>query len=61
MLTDADKGKRATMFHKMEDLMEDEGGFVFICFEPNVAIHDSDLIPVILADGHPDPTRFAAT
>ena len=38
--------------------METSGGFVFICCEPLVAIHDSTLIPVILADGHPDPTQF---
>lgn len=38
--------------------METSGGFVFICCEPLVAIHDSNLIPVILADGHPDPIQF---
>lgn len=30
-----------------------------ICFAPFVAIHGSDLQPVILADGHPDPVEFA--
>ena len=57
-LTEQDDAARATMFHRMEDIMETSGGFVFICFEPLVAIHDSNLIPVILADGHPDPTQF---
>ena len=57
-LTEQEDTARATMFHRMEDLMELSGGFVFICFEPLVAIHDSNLIPVILADGHPDPTQF---
>jgi peptide/nickel transport system substrate-binding protein len=42
----------------MEDMMEDSGGFIFICFEPFLAIHDDNLKPVILADGHPDPTQF---
>ena len=57
-LTEQDDAARAVMFHRMEDLMEESGGFVFICFEPLVALHDSTLIPVILADGHPDPTQF---
>lgn len=38
-------------------LMEASGGFIFICFEPLVALHDANLIPVILADGHPDPAQ----
>jgi peptide/nickel transport system substrate-binding protein len=42
----------------MEDLMEDSGGFIFVCFEPFLAIYRSDIKPVILADGHPDPTQF---
>jgi peptide/nickel transport system substrate-binding protein len=42
----------------MEDLMEESGGFVFIAFEPYIAIHDSNLSPFVLSDGHPDPTRF---
>jgi peptide/nickel transport system substrate-binding protein len=49
------------MFNRMEDLMEDSGGFIFICFEPFMAIHDANLVPVILPDGHPDPTRFSLT
>lgn len=61
VLVEQDDGKRAEMFHKMEDLMEESGGFVFICFEPYLAIHDANLTPVILPDGHPDPTRFTAT
>ncbi len=56
---ETDDAKRTQMFNRMEDLMEDSGGFIFIAFEPYIAIHDSDLNPVILADGHPDPTRFS--
>lgn len=56
---ETDPDKRRAMFNRMEDLMEESGGFIFICFEPYVALHDSNLKPVILADGHPDPTRFA--
>ena len=55
---EADPAKRTGMFNRMEDLMEESGGFVFICFEPYIAIHDASLAPTILADGHPDPTRF---
>ena len=55
---EADPAKRTAMFNRMEDLMEESGGFVFICFEPYIAIHDASLAPTILADGHPDPTRF---
>lgn len=55
---EADPDMRRTMFNRMEDLMEMSGGFVFICFEPYVALHDADIAPMILADGHPDPARF---
>lgn len=57
-MTEQDPEKRRSMFHRMEDLIEEPGGFVFICFEPDLARHDADLVPVILADGHPDPVAF---
>jgi len=57
-LTELDTAKRTSMFNQMEDLMEDSGGFIFIAFEPYLAIHHADLKPVILADGHPDPAQF---
>lgn len=60
-LVETDDAKRAGMFHRMEDLMEESGGFIFICFKPYVAIHDDNLKPVILPDGHPDPTRFTSS
>ncbi|MCZ4353564.1 ABC transporter substrate-binding protein [Roseovarius aestuarii] len=53
-----DTEKRKAMFHRMEDLMEESGGFIFIAFEPYIAIHDENLRPSILADGHPDPVMF---
>jgi peptide/nickel transport system substrate-binding protein len=55
---ETDEARRTEMFHRMEDLMEESGGFVFIAFEPYLAIHDAGLVPTILSDGHPDPTRF---
>lgn len=60
-LVETDDAKRTAMFHRMEDLMEESGGFIFICFKPYVAIHDDNLKPVILPDGHPDPTRFTSS
>ncbi|MBI1220020.1 MAG: peptide ABC transporter substrate-binding protein [Rhodobacteraceae bacterium] len=60
-LAEQDEAKRTEMFHHMEDLMEQSGAFIFICFEPYLAIGNANLTPVILADGHPDPTRFTAT
>ena len=57
-LSEADNGKRKEMYNHMEDLMEDSGGFIFICHEPYVAIHRTSLSPDIKADGHPDPVLF---
>lgn len=56
--TEQDAGKRRALFNRMVDFMEESGGFIFICFEPYLAIHDTDLVPVILADGHADPVAF---
>ncbi len=55
---EVDEAKRVAMFNRMEELMELSGGFVFIAFEPYVAIHDTNLAPLILADGHPNPAMF---
>jgi peptide/nickel transport system substrate-binding protein len=60
-LVETGPDKRRAMFNTMEDLMEASGGFIFIGFAPYVALTDSNLTPMILADGHPDPTRFALT
>lgn len=57
-VVEQDDAKRRQIFNRMEDLMEESGCFVFICFEPYLAIHDDNLKPVILADGHPNPTMF---
>ncbi|WP_373356329.1 ABC transporter substrate-binding protein [Pseudoroseicyclus sp. CXY001] len=58
-LVELDPEARKGMFNRMEDLMEESGSFIFIAFSPYLAIHDADISPVILADGHPDPVRFA--
>ena len=53
-LVEQDDVKRREIFNRMEE----SGGFIFVCFEPFLAIHRSNLKPVILADGHPDPVQF---
>ncbi len=55
---ETDVAKRKEICNRMEDLMEESGGFIFVCFEPFVAIHDDNLKPVILADGYLDPVMF---
>lgn len=57
-LSEADQAKRKTMYNRMEDLMEESGGFIFICHEPFVAIHKNTFEPEILADGYPNPVGF---
>lgn len=55
---ETDVAKRAALCNRMENLMEQSGGFIFICFEPFIALHDSNLKPVILSDAYPDPVMF---
>ncbi len=57
-LVEQDDDKRKATVNRMEDLMEESGCFIFICFEPYLAIHDANIKPVILADGHPNPAMF---
>jgi peptide/nickel transport system substrate-binding protein len=57
-LSESDQVKRKEMYNRMEDLMEESGGFIFICHEPFVAIHKNTFEPEILADGYPNPVGF---
>ena len=57
-LSERDVAKRTTIFNQMETLMEASGCFIFICFEPLTAIYRDTIVPVIIADGHPDPALF---
>ncbi|WP_119270913.1 ABC transporter substrate-binding protein [Taklimakanibacter deserti] len=57
-LSEGDQAKRKTMYNRMEDLMEESGGFIFVCHEPFVAIHKTTFEPEILADGYPNPVGF---
>jgi peptide/nickel transport system substrate-binding protein len=58
LVSETDDAKRVALSNRMEDLMEESGGFVFICHEPLVLIHRSNLKPVIYPDGHPNPVLF---
>lgn len=58
LVTETDEGKRIALSHRMEDLMEESGGFVFICHQPLVVIHKDSFVPVIYPDGHPNPVLF---
>ena len=58
LVAESDQAKRVALSNRMEDLMEQSGGFVFICHQPLVVIHKSDFEPVIYPDGNPNPVLF---
>lgn len=58
LVAESDEAKRIALSNRMEDLMEQSGGFVFICHQPLVAIHKTAFDPVIYPDGHPNPVLF---
>lgn len=57
-MAETDTAKRDTIYRKMQDLMEESGGFVFITHETFAAVARG-IKPMILADGYLDVTRFA--
>ncbi|MDR6756851.1 peptide/nickel transport system substrate-binding protein [Mycoplana sp. BE70] len=58
-MAETDQEKRGAIYRKMQDLMEESGGFVFITHETFAAVARDGLKPCILADGYLDVTRFA--
>lgn len=56
---EADAEKRGAIYRKMQDLMEESGGFVFLTHETFAAVTRGGLKPCILADGYLDIPRFA--
>jgi len=58
-MAETDQDKRAAIYRKMQDLMEQSGGFVFITHETFAAVVREGLKPSIMADGYLDMTRFA--
>lgn len=59
-LSEQDEAKRKAMYNRMEDLMEESGGFAFICHEPFVAVTKATVEPDIQIDGHVSPPGFKA-
>ncbi|MGF7159636.1 peptide/nickel transport system substrate-binding protein [Rhodoligotrophos appendicifer] len=49
-LVEQDQAKRAEIYKKMQDLMEESGAFIFITHEPLVAVYRDFFEPVVLAD-----------
>ena len=58
-MAETDQEKRGVIYRRMQDLMEESGGFVFITHETFAAVAREGLSPCILADGYLDMTRFA--
>ena len=58
LVAEPDEGKRVALSQRMEDLMEESGGFVFLCHQPLVVIHRAGFQPVIYPDGWPNPVLF---
>lgn len=58
LVAEMDQQKRIALSNRMEDLMEESGGFLFICHQPLCAIHRANFEPVIYPDGHPNPVLF---
>lgn len=58
LVAEMDEAKRVALSNQMEDMMEQSGCFVFICHQPLVAVHRTNLEPVIYPDGHPNPVLF---
>ena len=57
-MAETDSAKRDAIYKRMQDLMEESGGFVFLTHETFAAVARNGLEPVILADGYLDVTRF---
>jgi peptide/nickel transport system substrate-binding protein len=58
LVKETDEEKRVALANRMEDLMEESGGFVFLCHEPLVVVHRTGMQPLIYPDGHPNPVFF---
>lgn len=57
-MAEPDQAKRNTMYQKMQDLMEQSGGFVFLTHETFAAVARQGVKPFLLADGYMDIPRF---
>ncbi len=57
-MKETDKTKRGEIYRKMQDIMEQSGGFIFLTHETFAAVARNGLKPCIMADGYLDVTRF---
>ncbi|NVD42575.1 peptide ABC transporter substrate-binding protein [Ensifer sp. HO-A22] len=57
-MAEPNQAKRNTMYQKMQDLMEQSGGFVFLTHETFAAVAQQGIKPFLLADGYIDIPRF---
>jgi peptide/nickel transport system substrate-binding protein len=57
-MAETDQEKRGTIYRRMQDLMEESGGFIFLTHETFAAVAREGLKPCIMADGYLDVTRF---
>ncbi|MGV3549756.1 ABC transporter substrate-binding protein [Rhizobium sp.] len=58
-MAETDTTKRDVIYKKMQDLMEESGGFVFVTHETFAAVTNKAVKPFIIADQNLDVTRFA--
>lgn len=54
---ETDQDKRGALYRKMQDMMEQSGGFIFLTHETFAAVARGNLKPFILADGYLDIAR----
>jgi peptide/nickel transport system substrate-binding protein len=52
-LGEADTGKRANMFQRLQEMLIDSGGFMFIAQKPTAVLYRDTIEPAMLPDGHP--------
>ncbi|HEX4505775.1 MAG TPA: ABC transporter substrate-binding protein [Alphaproteobacteria bacterium] len=58
-LSENDTARRADIYRRMQDLMEESGGFVFIAIETYAAVYRPWIAPFVTPDDLTDITRFS--
>jgi len=56
-----DEAKRAAMYRRMQDLMEESGAYVFLTHERDAFIHRATIDAVLRPDGDPLYLKFKPT
>ena len=57
-LVETDVNKRNDIYLRMQEIMEDTGGYVWITHEPESFVHNTDLNPAIGPTGNLDFRHF---